>query len=112
MTEVPPAIPVTRPALLIVAIFVDADDQGLVELAVAVPANCVVDPTHVDKTPEMLGSGLTVIIADPVLSPATDAHFASVKDSTVYVFDVDNETENVYGDAFAVIGADVVDPSE
>ena len=91
----PPAIPVTRPVLLIVAIFVDADDQGLVELAVAVPVNCVVDPAQADKIPDMLGSGLTVIIADPVLSPETDAHLESDKDITVYVFDVDNETENV-----------------
>ena len=42
--------------MLTVAIFVDADVQGLVELAVAVPVNCVVAPTQADKIPVMLGS--------------------------------------------------------
>ena len=36
----------------------------------------------VTSVPEIVGNGLTVMIADPVLSPATAVQFASVKDVT------------------------------
>jgi hypothetical protein len=83
MTDVPALTPVTSPVLLIVATAVDADDHGVVASAVAEPDNCVVLPTQAFNVPEIVGNGLTVMIADPVLSPATAVHFASVSEVTV-----------------------------
>ena len=68
--------------LSIVATPVDPDDHGVVASAVAEPDNCVVLPTQALSVPEIVGNGLTVMIADPVLSPATAVQFASVKDVT------------------------------
>ena len=82
ITDVPALTPVTSPVLLIVATPVDADDHGVVASAVAEPDNCVVLPTQALSVPEIVGNGLTVMIADPVLSPATAVQFASVKDVT------------------------------
>ena len=82
MTDVPALTPVTSPVLLIVATPVDADDHGVVGFAVAEPDNCVVLPTQAISVPVIVGSGLTVTVADPVLSPATAVQFASVKDVT------------------------------
>ena len=78
-----------------VATPVDAEDQGVVASAVAEPVNCVVFPTQAFNVPVIVGSGLTVITAEPVLSPLAAVQFASVSEVTVYVFVVDKETVNV-----------------
>ena len=83
MTDVPALTPVTSPVLLIVATPVDADDHGEVASAVAEPDNCVVLPTQALSVPVIVGNGLTVMIADPVLSPAAAVQFASIKEVTV-----------------------------
>ena len=82
MTDVPALTPVTSPVLLIVATPVDADDHGVVGFAVAEPDNCVVLPTQALSVPVIVGKGLIVMTAEPVLSPATAVQFASVKDVT------------------------------
>ncbi len=83
MTDVPALTPVTSPVLLIVATPVDAEDHGVVASAVAEHDNCVVLPTQAFNVPEIVGNGLTVMTADPVLSPAAAVHFASVSEVTV-----------------------------
>ena len=83
ITDVPALTPVTSPVLLMVATPVDAEDQGVVASAVAEPVNCVVLPTQALSVPVIVGNGLTVITADPVMSPATAVHFASDKEVTV-----------------------------
>ena len=83
ITDVPALTPVTSPVLLMVATPVDAEDQGVVASAVAEPVNCVVLPTKALSVPVIVGNGLTVITADPVMSPATAVHFASDKEVTV-----------------------------
>ena len=95
ITDVPALMPVTSPVLLIVATPVDADDHGVVASAVAEPDNCVVLPTQALSVPVIVGNGFTVMIADPVLSPATDEHFASDNEVTVYVLVVAKLTLNV-----------------
>ena len=95
ITDVPALMPVTSPVLLIVATPVDADDHGVVASAVAEPDNCVVLPTQALSVPVIVGNGFTVMIADPVLSPATDKHFASDNEVTVYVLVVVKLTLNV-----------------
>jgi hypothetical protein len=112
MTDVPALMPVTSPVLLIVATPVDADDQGVVASAVAEPDNCVVLLTQALSVPVIVGSGLMVMIAEPVLSPLAAVQFASVKDVTVYVFVDASETENVYVEELVVIVDEVVVPSE
>jgi hypothetical protein len=111
ITDVPALIPVTRPELSMVATPVDADNHGVVASAVAEPDNCVVFPTQALSVPVIVGNGLTVMTADPVLSPATAVHFASDKDVTVYVLVDAKETLNVYVDELVVTDVEVV-PSE
>ena len=112
MTYVPALTPVTSPVLLIVATLVVADDHGVVASAVAEPDNCVVLLTQALSVPVIVGSGLMVMIAEPVLSPLAAVQFASVKDVTVYVFVDASETENVYVEELVVIVDEVVVPSE
>ena len=95
ITDVPALTPVTSPVLLIVATLVDADDHGVVASAVAEPDNCVVLPTQALNVPVIVGSGLIVITAEPVLSPLAAVQFASDNEVTVYVLVVTKETENV-----------------
>jgi len=95
ITDVPALIPVISPVLLIVATPVDADDHGVVASAVAEPVNCVVLLTQALNVPVIVGSGLIVITAEPVLSPLAAVQFASDNEVTVYVLVVAKETENV-----------------
>ena len=59
----PAATPVTKPVLLIVATAVVADTHGFTAAAVPDPVNCVVDPTHVDKVPVIVGAAVIVTVA-------------------------------------------------
>src|SRR5664280_296197 len=60
---VPPATPVTRPVLLIVAILIVADIHGFDAAGVPEPVSCVVEPIHTFSVPVIVGSALTVTMA-------------------------------------------------
>ena len=64
MVDVPAAIPVTTPALVIVATEVLLDTHGVVEAAVADPVNVVVEPTQTLVVPVMVGKAFTVNITE------------------------------------------------
>jgi hypothetical protein len=51
--------------------------------------------TQALNVPVIVGSGLIVITAEPVLSPLAAVQFASDNEVTVYVLVVAKETENV-----------------
>ena len=68
-------------------------------------------PTQAFSVPEIVGNGLTVMTADPVLSPAVAVQFASDREVTVYVLVDAKETLNVYVDELVVTDVEVV-PSE
>lgn len=59
----PAATPVTKPVVETVANAVFELNHGVVEFAVAVPVNCLVDPTHTFKVPVIVGFALTIILA-------------------------------------------------
>ena len=56
-------MPVTRPVLLTVATVGVAETQGLLAAAVPEPVNCVVEPTHADNVPLMVGAEVIVTVA-------------------------------------------------
>jgi hypothetical protein len=57
ITLVPADIPVTKPAGLVVAIPVEADVQGVVASAVALPIKVVVLPIQTVSVPVIVGNG-------------------------------------------------------
>jgi hypothetical protein len=70
MTDVPPATPVTRPALETVAIAGADDTHGVVVAAFADPVNWVVNPLQTIGVPVMAGRALTMtvdVLAQPTL---------------------------------------------
>jgi hypothetical protein len=69
ITEVPALTAVTTPELVTVATPVVAETQGFVVVAVALPVNVKVLPTHIAELPVIVGSGLTVTVMD-VLGPS------------------------------------------
>ena len=58
----PDATPVTIPVLLTVAIDGVDEVHGLVAATVPEPVSCVVNPTHADKTPVIVGFAFIVIV--------------------------------------------------
>lgn len=58
----PAAIPVTNPALFIVATDVVADDHGVTAAAVGEPVKEIVLPTHTADGPPIVGNAFTVIV--------------------------------------------------
>lgn len=58
----PAETPVTNPALLMVATPMFDETQGVFVAAVAEPANCVLEFTHTDNVPVIVGNGLTVTV--------------------------------------------------
>jgi len=64
IVTVPADIPVTTPAFVTEAMEVFDDTHGFVAVAVALPINVVVAPTHNEDTPLIVGKGLTVKDAD------------------------------------------------
>ena len=63
ITLVPAAIPVIKPVLLTVATAGVAESQGLLAAAVPKPVNCVVEPTHADNVPLIIGAEVMVTVA-------------------------------------------------
>jgi hypothetical protein len=72
---VPAAIPVTTPAVEIVATPALEDVQGVEAFAVAEPVKVLEEPTQADNVPEIVGLILSVtavdVVVDPELSVAT-----------------------------------------
>jgi hypothetical protein len=68
ITLVPALTPVTTPVLLIVATEVVADIHGLTAAGVPDPVNVVVDPSHTDRVPVMVGTVFTVTVTVVVLT--------------------------------------------
>jgi hypothetical protein len=58
----PAAIPLTSPALVIVAIAAFEEVQGVVFAGVGVPLSCVLDPAQSTLLPVTTGSALMVIV--------------------------------------------------
>jgi hypothetical protein len=70
-------------------------------------------PLHIVAVPLIteVGLGLTVIIAEPVLSPAIEVQFASLKAVTVYVLVLDGETLIICGEVVIPVIVTGVVPS-
>lgn len=64
----PAANPDTKPVVETVAKAVFELNHGVVVLAVTDPVNCLVDPTHTDNVPVIVGRELTVIVIDVVFA--------------------------------------------
>ena len=62
ITLVPVATPVTKPALLTVALVVVPETLGVDVAAVPLAINCVVEPIQTLNVPLIVGNGLTVIM--------------------------------------------------
>ena len=58
----PTATPVTKPVEFTVALAVVEEVHGVEDAAVPEPVNCVVEPTHTDNVPEIVGNGLMVTV--------------------------------------------------
>ena len=69
ITLVPDEIAVTRPELLIVATFIEAEIQAFVFAAVPEPVSWVVNPAQTVKVPVIVGSALIVTEEVVLLQP-------------------------------------------
>ena len=117
---VPGFIPVTTPAFVTVATPVFEDAHGVVAAGVPEPINVIVDPSHTDDGPVMVGCALTVtvtvfehplllvnvITVVPGFTPVTTPAFVTV--ATPVLEDVHGFTAAGVPDPVSVI----VDPSQ
>ena len=69
ITLVPDEIAVTRPELLIVATFIEAEIQAFVFASVPEPVSWVVNPAQTVKVPVIVGSALIVTEEVVLLQP-------------------------------------------
>jgi hypothetical protein len=58
----PTATPVTKPVEFTVALAGIEEVHGVVAFAVPEPVNCIVEPTHTDSVPDIVGNGLMVTV--------------------------------------------------